>query len=288
MSSQGLMSGGQKSYGSTDDEPTVGFAGPSGSSSPGFFDAAQFYLLCDQITSSVFAIAKHANTLEKTLKTIGSKNDSKYVREAVHVDQTMANQKIVETTNNLKKLSTLIRQNPQGAGKEEQMRVTRLTSDFGSTVQRYTDLQKQIVAKMKVTFLPPSKTSGSADDDDQSQLVNNEETQAQAQHLQETLEFEQGMLIEREDRIRQIESDIVDVNDIMRELGTMVHAQGEAVDTIEGNIDGAYHEVEAGTQELQKAASYQTKYRKRLFCLLATGFIILLIVIILLATQLRS
>jgi t-SNARE complex subunit (syntaxin) len=140
---------------------------------------------------------------------------------------------------------------------------------------------------MKVTFLP-SKASGTAEDDDQSQLVNNEETQAQAQNLQETLEFEQGMLLEREDRIRQIESDIVDVNDIMRDLGTMVHGQGEAIDTIEGNIDGAYHEVEAGTQELQKAATYQTKYRKRLFCLLATGFIILIIVIILLATQLKS
>ena len=57
MSSQGLMSGAGKNYGSTSDDPAVGFAGPS--STPGFFDAAQFYRLCDDITSNVFSIAKY-------------------------------------------------------------------------------------------------------------------------------------------------------------------------------------------------------------------------------------
>lgn len=33
-----------------------------------------------------------------------------------------------------------------------------------------------------------------------------------------TLEFEHGLILEREDRIKQIEGDILDVNQIMREL----------------------------------------------------------------------
>lgn len=176
-----------------------------------------------------------ATTLEKTLKTIGSKNDSKLVRESVHIVQTTANETITDTTEKLKRLNQLIKNNPQGAGKNEKMRVTRLTSDFKSNVQRYTDLQKQIVAKMKVTFLPQPKSSGT-DDDDKSELVNHEESQMQAQVLQQALEFEQGMLIEREERIRQIESDIVDVNDIMRQLGTMVDEQREAVGKFSANL----------------------------------------------------
>ena len=70
MSNQGLMSGRSQNYGSTSDNAEVGFAGPS--SGTGFFDAAQFYLLCDQITSNVFAIAKHGNQ-QGFLSKFGSK-----------------------------------------------------------------------------------------------------------------------------------------------------------------------------------------------------------------------
>ena len=146
----------------------------------------------------------------------------------MHIVQTTANETITQTTDKLRRLNQLIKNNPQGAGKDEKIRVTRLTSDFSSNVQRYTDLQKSIVAKMKVTFLPPTKSAGSTDDD-KSELVSNEEAQIQEQVLQQNLEFEQGMLIEREERIRQIESDIVDINDIMKQLGTMVDEQREAV-----------------------------------------------------------
>lgn len=41
--------------------------------------------------------------------------------------------------------------------------------------------------------------------------------------------FEQDMLIERESRVKQIESDILDINQIMRELGSLVHSQGETI-----------------------------------------------------------
>jgi len=173
---------------------------------------------------------------------------------------------------------------------QEKMKITRVSSDFSAIVKNYTDLQKQIVAKMKITYLPHPRGSVQLDnDDDQTKsLVDSEETQAQAQRLQETLEFEQGLLVEREERIRQIESDIIDVNEIMRDLGSMVAVQGDAIDSIEGNIQETYNDVEAGREELQKAVTYQTKRRKRLFCLLGTGFIVLIIVIIILVTDLKN
>lgn len=53
------------------------------------------------------------------------------------------------------------------------------------------------------------------------------------QKLQELkqVEFEQEMLIERELRVRQIESDMIDVSQIMRELSAMVQEQGENIST---------------------------------------------------------
>jgi len=52
---------------------------------------------------------------------------------------------------------------------------------------------------------------------------------AQQRQVKRELEHEQEMVLERERRIRQIEEDVLDVNEIMRELGTMVHDQGEVV-----------------------------------------------------------
>lgn len=37
------------------------------------------------------------------------------------------------------------------------------------------------------------------------------------------------MLLEREDRIKQIEGDILDVNQIMRELAALVYQQGDNI-----------------------------------------------------------
>ena len=53
------------------------------------------------------------------------------------------------------------------------------------------------------------------------------------------MEEEQNIeeLQERERSIRQLESDIVDVNTIFKDLATMVHEQGEMVDSIEQVCD---------------------------------------------------
>lgn len=93
-------------------------------------------------------------------------------------------------------------------------------------------------------------------------------------------EVEQQMLLEREERIRQIESDIIDVNQIMKELGSMVHEQGETIsrftnsqkwkqfkakcvpDSIENNIERAYSHADEGRQQLEKAASHQVRITK--------------------------
>lgn len=55
-----------------------------------------------------------------------------------------------------------------------------------------------------------------------------EERHQKLQELKQ-VEFEQQMLLEREQRINQIESDMIDVNQIMKELSAMVQEQGESI-----------------------------------------------------------
>lgn len=43
------------------------------------------------------------------------------------------------------------------------------------------------------------------------------------------MEFEAAMNQEREQRVQRLESDIIDINEIMRDLSSIVTAQGEIV-----------------------------------------------------------
>jgi len=73
-------------------------------------------------------------------------------------------------------------------------------------------------------------TTSEYDDDDEEQRLTEEAERIAAQKsLQRELQFEQEMLLEREQRIQQIEGDILDVNEIMRELGAMIHEQGDTI-----------------------------------------------------------
>ena len=56
------------------------------------------------------------------------------------------------------------------------------------------------------------------------------------------------------------QSDIVDVNTIFKELATMVHEQGEMIDSIEANVESSQMRVEEGTSQLATASSYQVVF----------------------------
>merc|ERR1712156_822631 len=92
----------------------------------------------------------------------------------------------------------------------------------------------------------------------------------------------------RERAMRQLESDITDVNTIFKDLATMVHEQGEIIDSIESNIESTAVHVETGADQLRQAAVYQNKARKKKIILAVVGLVILAILIAIIATQLSN
>lgn len=72
-------------------------------------------------------------------------------------------------------------------------------------------------------------------------------------------ELDLNELREREQAIHKIETDIVEVNQIFKDLATMVHEQGEVIDSIEANVETASMQVQQGAQQISKAREYQVK-----------------------------
>jgi hypothetical protein len=88
------------------------------------------------------------------------------------------------------------------------------------------------------------------------------------------VDFNEALVEEREQSALEIAAAVAEVNEVFRDLATLVDEQGRDIDQIELNIGDAHTETEAGVGHLEKAATYQGRYRK---------WIIVLIVIIILA-----
>ncbi|KAL8619019.1 hypothetical protein ACOMHN_020717 [Nucella lapillus] len=102
----------------------------------------------------------------------------------------------------------------------------------------------------------------------------------------EVLQMEQDvdleLVREREDAIKKLEGDIMDVNTIFKDLGMLVHEQGEVLDSIEANIDNTQKTVQEGTHQLSKAMDYQKKSRRKmciLFPIVLVAVAILILVV---------
>ncbi|KAK7874231.1 hypothetical protein R5R35_006271 [Gryllus longicercus] len=273
--SRGFAGDAQKTYGTNDDVPNVGFSG-----SP--FSPTELYNLCENITTNIYTINTSWKTLQDALKAIGTERDSQGLRDKVRVTQLSCNRIVTQTTKDLQRLNVIVRK----GGKQQKLQVEKLRNDFKEAVQQYSRLQQQVAEKIKIRLFVRQQSSGYNEEDEQQHLVE-QETIAAQKTLQNELQFEQEMLLEREQRIKQIEDDILDVNEIMRELGSMVHEQGETINSIENNLENVHANVEQGQEELEKAAQYQMKFRRKLCFLVALAIVVGIVLTIIIVTQLR-
>nr|CAD7440466.1 unnamed protein product [Timema bartmani]CAD7453996.1 unnamed protein product [Timema tahoe] len=277
--SRGPPIGGQKSYGSMNTNvPNVGFAGGVQ------FSPTELYNLSENITTNIYTINTNWKNLERALKSIGTERDNQGLRDQVHVTQLSCNQIVAQTTKDLQRLNVVVRR----GDKQQKLQVEKLTNDFKEALQCYSKLQTKVAEKMKVSLLKrQSSQSGAYNEDDENQLLEEEEGIAAQKALQKELVFENEMLAEREQRVRQIEDDILDVNHIMRELSAMVYEQADTVNSIENNIESVHSNVELGADQLQIASQYQNKYRRKLCILAALAAIVGIALVIILVTQLK-
>uniref|UniRef100_A0A023GHY0 Putative snare protein pep12/vam3/syntaxin 7/syntaxin 17 n=1 Tax=Amblyomma triste TaxID=251400 RepID=A0A023GHY0_AMBTT len=269
-----------QNYGSTQQS----YGGPT----RGTDTSQRYHQLCDNISSSIFSINNATATLERASKQLGTQADTDAFREKLHMTQQNANLTIKSTTSALQDLGALVTQ----GDKQQKLQSSRLRSEFQEVVKRYSNLQKQVATRQKYTMgvrpggaaARPSgggaapQSGGWFDTprqrpEEATSLLEDVEspqspTQQQQQHWRQDLDYEQAVLVERDQRIRQIEADMLDCNQIFKDLAAIVHEQGDMIDTIEGNIENTQQNTAAAVDQLRSAASYQRKYRQKTCCLL--------------------
>lgn len=257
----------------------------------GGFSPTEFISLSESIAANTIFVKQSWQFLEKANRTIGTPKDNQTLRDKVHDIQTGTNQRISTTSKDLQRLTVVVRR----GDKQQKLQVEKLTSDFTHVVQMYSKSQQVIAAKMKQILLV---NAAQQQDDMQRDLIGfgdsgtasqqQQEQQLRQQQVQRDLQFEQDMLLEREQRVRQIEADVLDVRQIMQELSSITNQQSEVIDTIENTIEYTVSNVESGHTELAKAAEYQNRYRRKVMILLLIAVILGVIITGIIVARLKN
>jgi len=238
--------------------------------------SSEFNSTAGSVAKNIQKLVQNVSSMQRMLVHVDTQGDS--LRQQLQQLQHYTGQLARDTATQLKTLSET--QPPGDTGAKIQRE--RLQDDFSKVLNNFQELQREAAEKerqmieaarqdQEVTLPGPNEGFGQS----QTQMMIEEEDRLRA-------------LEERERAMRQLESDITDVNTIFKDLATMVHEQGEVIDSIESNIESTAVHVTTGAEELRQAAVYQNKARKKKIILALVGLIILAILIAIIVTQLSN
>lgn len=152
--------------------------------------------------------------------------------------------------------------------------------------------EPEIPVKSFDNFLQPTTSSAAAT----SILYENDENVDEFFEIPIATRFSQKQLVmleqdntemieTREKEVLHVMKSIVQLNEIYKELATMVQEQGTVLDRIDYNVESTHVKVHQGYEQLKRAEFYQRKSRK-LFCIMVLATTVLVMLILLLITKL--
>eukprot|EP00249_Psilotum_nudum_P020024 c27526_g1_i1 orf=446-1273(+) len=246
------------------------------------------------VAAGIFQINTAVSTFKRLVNTLGTPKDTPELRQKLHKTRQHVGQLAKETSAKLKAASETDHVTEVSANKK--VADAKLAKDFQSVLKEFQKAQR-IAAERETAYMPfvrqavlPSSYATSEVnltlEDKQSQeerVLLVEQRRQEVLHLDNEIVFNEAVIEERDQGIREIQQQIGEVNEIFKDLAVLVHEQGVMIDDIDSNIESSHAEVVQANKQLSKASKSQ-KSNSSLVCLLLVIFgVVLLIIIIVLA-----
>jgi len=156
--------------------------------------------------------------------------------------------------------------------KEKKQKVAKLTQDFESKL--YNPFQQLITQARKLMDEIPIPVTSVLNNDGygESNPLLQGDYQQYFKVADETA-FQDGIIHEREREIAGIQRQVVEVNEIFRDIGRMIAEQSPAVENIQSHISEVVGNVKIADDEVIEADSLHRSSRKKL-CFIVLGIVI--------------
>lgn len=228
-------------------------------------------------------------------KQIGSRRDGARLRSNIDI--------LIDKISNLdsviniliENISSVVNKNQTGSGKsltitdkqiviKERLEIeySRLHKEFQVLTRTYKEKKRAIPIKETIDAVAaPSDEQTPLLHQESGQQLTQEQLQIQRDEINESeLQYHLLLTEERNQEINQINEGIVEINSIFKDLGELVHQQGDQLDTIEENILQLHGHTQQAEQELVKANEYQRK-KGKWSCIVLVALCVFILIVVL-------
>ncbi|XP_076329328.1 syntaxin-7-like [Tachypleus tridentatus] len=230
----------------------------------------EFNRLSQVIGTNIQKITQNVSSVQKMVNQIGTTQDSESLRSQLHQVQNYTNQLAKDTHQHLRELTSLDQSSSQSDQRQNKFLKEKLTNNFTEALKNFQAVQRLAAQKEKESVMRARAHSGLRGDPFSdgppgtgTALIDLASPTQSQKVLQMEEEVDIELLREREQAVKKLESDIQDVNQIFKDLASLVHEQGDIIDSIEANVESSAIQVEQGTQQLSKARQHQAAARRK-------------------------
>ncbi|POR37990.1 Syntaxin-12, partial [Tolypocladium paradoxum] len=245
----------------------------------GYTDDPGFQDLQYELKTKLQSLLSSNRKLANDVNVLGTKKDTPRLRERVHNSMEKARELCREIGDGVKRLQTW-----EDLSKQQRYEQTKVSSDFQAALQGFQDLQRKALEKEKASISAARAAQGSeaghAPDQAGAPLEQLQQQELSQLAPQDEVDFQEALIIEREEEIRNIEQGVGDLNVLFRQVAQIVDEQEVGIRTIADNVENVQDNTRQADIETRQAARYQKAARNKSCCLLLILAVILTIVIL--------
>ncbi|KAH7249371.1 SNAP receptor [Fusarium solani] len=246
----------------------------------GYTDDPAFKELQYNLKSKLQSLLNSNRKLANDVNVLGTKKDTPRLRERVHNSMEKTREMCREIGEGVKRLQTW-----DDLTKQQKYEQTKVSSDFQAALQEFQGLQRRALEKERASVTAARAAqeaepgqAGAPSDTQLEQLQQQQQISQLAQ--QDEVDFQEALIIEREEEIRNIEQGVGDLNVLFRQVAQIVNEQGEQLGSIADNVENIRDDTRQADVENRQAARYQKAARNKSCCLLLILAVIMTIVIL--------
>ncbi|KAI9017754.1 t-SNARE [Gaertneriomyces semiglobifer] len=245
----------------------------------------------ERASHAIFTISSNVANIQRLVTQFGTRKDSAEMRAELHgltedtremVRRTGADLKTIMSTGTSSSLST-----PDVGERQRKMRQQKLQKDFEEVLRRFQSVSK-LAAEKSREYVQIARAAQAGEYEEEDDAADTPLITAHQRHqlaaLDSEIQFNETLIQEREQDLVGIEQSIQEVNEIFRDLGTLVHEQGYMLDNIESNVQSVEINMENATSELRVADRYQRSKRNKLCCIITIITVIVLVLVLVIIT----
>ncbi|KAJ3219294.1 Syntaxin-7 [Dinochytrium kinnereticum] len=233
-------------------------------------------------------ISNNVASVQKLVSQLGSPRDTAEMRQRLHILTEDTRDMIKQTSTDLKRLMAPSSHVNEFDARQRKIAHQKLQKDFEDVLKRFQSVSR-LAAEKSREFVDKVKNQGSqraSFDDDSSEtaplmgLGSSSQQLQQIRVLDNEIDYNEALIHEREEDLRNIEKSIVEVNEIFRDLGTIVNEQQFMLDSIESNVGEVAINMENAHGELRTAARYQKMSGNKICCLFVIVAVIAVVILL--------